>query len=212
MDLTSANSDPKAAAAQFAAGEKVGSASTTDNTGTQTVEIHKSKSKDAKDSNAGGYFARSSAVAGIYKVAGDVGDSLGRSVDDYRNKKLFDFGFNDPTKLEINGTAYQKAGDKWTSGSTAYDSGTIQSVIDKLRDLSASRFAEKMGGTQTLTVAITSGDNHRYEKAAINKDGAAYDAQRDGEAATVYVIEARDVDDLQKAISGIRQQAPPKKK
>jgi hypothetical protein len=205
MDLSSANSDPKAAAAQFASGEKTGLASTTDNTATQTVEIHKSKDKD------GGYFARSSAVAGIYKVAGDVGDSLGKSVDDYRNKKLFDFGFNDPTKLEINGTAYQKAGDKWTSGSTGYESGTIQAVIDKLRDLSASKFSEKMAGTQALTVAITSGDNHRSEKVAINKDGAAYDAQRDGEPA-VYIVESKDVDDLQKAISGIKQQAPPKKK
>jgi len=209
MDLTSADSDPKAAAAQFASGEKIGTASTTDNLGTQTVEIHKSKSKDAKDA---GFFAKSSVVAGIYKVAGDVGDSLGKSGDDYRNKKLFDFGFNDPTKLEINGTAYQKSGDKWTAGSTAYDAGTVQAVIDKLRDLSASKFSDKMAGTQALTVGITSGDNHRNEKVTINKDGASWNAQRDGEPA-VYVIEAKDVDDLQKAISGIRQQqATPKKK
>src|SRR6202041_396769 len=110
MDLTAANYDPKVAAAQFASGEKVGTASTTDNLGTQTVEIH--KSKDAKDDKASSYYAKSSAVAGIYKVAGALGDSLGKSPDDYRNKKLFDFGFNDPSKLEINGTAYQKAGDK----------------------------------------------------------------------------------------------------
>lgn len=206
MDLTAANYDPKAAAAQFASGEKVGTASTTDNLGTQTVEIHKSKDKD------GGYYAKSSAVAGIYKVAGDIGDSLGKGVDDYRNKKLFDFGFNDPTKLEINGVAYQKAGDKWTSGSTSYDAGTVQTVVDKLRDLSASKFSDKMAGTQALTVAVTSGDNHRYEKVTLDKDGASYDAQRDGEPA-VYVVDAKDVDDLQKAISGIKQQqAPPKKK
>jgi hypothetical protein len=207
MDLTAANLDPKAEAAKFASGDKVGTASTTDNLGTQTVEIHKSKDKD------GGYYAKSSAVAGIYKVAGDLGDSLGKSPDDYRNKKLFDFGFNDPSKLEINGTAYQKAGDKWTSGSTSYDSGSVQAVIDKLRDLSASKFSEKMTGTQTLTVAITSGDNHRFEKVTVNKDGASYNAQRDGEPA-VYVIDAKDADDLQKAISGIKQQAPaaPKKK
>jgi hypothetical protein len=209
MDLTSVSLDPKAAAAQFASGEKIGTASTTDNLGTQTVEIHKSKSKDAKDA---GYYAKSSAVAGIYKVAGDVGDSLGKSGDDYRNKKLFDFGFNDPTKLELNGVAYQKSGDKWTAGATSYDAPTVQAVIDKLRDLSASKFSDKPTGTQTLTVAITSGDNHRNEKVTINKDGASWNAQRDGEPA-VYVIEAKDVDDLQKAISGIKQQqAAPKKK
>jgi hypothetical protein len=209
MDLTAADYDPKAVAAQFASGEKVGTVSTTDNTGTQTLEIHKGKGKDAKDA---GYYAKSSVVAGFYKVAGDLGDSLGKSVDDYRNKKLFDFGFNDPTKLEINGTAYQKSADKWTSGSTQYEAGTVQSVIDKLRDLSASKFSEKMSGAQTLTVAVTSGDKNRYEKVTISKDGAAYNAQRDGEPA-VYVIDAKDVDDLQKAISGIKQQqAPPKKK
>jgi hypothetical protein len=210
MDLTTPDTDPKAAAAEFASGERVGTASTTDNTGTQTVEIRKGKSKDPKA--AAVYYAKSSVVAGIYKVAGDIGDSLGKSADDYRNKKLFDFGFNDPSKIEINGTAWQKSADKWTSGSTQYEAGTIQTVIDKLRDLSASKFSEKTAGTQALTVAVTSGDNHRFEKAAISRDGAFYNAQRDGEPA-VYVIEAKDVDDLQKAISGIKQQqASPKKK
>ncbi len=171
MDLTAANYDPKAVAAQFASGEKVGTVSTTDNTGTQTLEIHKGKAKD-KDAKDAGYYAKSSVVAGIYKVAGDLGDSLGKSVDEYRNKKLFDFGFNDPTKLEINGTTYQKSADKWTSGSTPYESGTVQTVIDKLRDLSASKFSDKMSGTQTLTAAVTSGDKHRFEKVTINKDGS----------------------------------------
>jgi len=203
MDLAGPDSDAKAAA-----GDKVGTASVTDNTGTQTIDIF--KSKDAATDKS--YYAKSSAVAGFYKVAGDLGDSLGKSVEDYRNKKLFDFGFNEVTKVDINGISYQKSADKWTSGSTQYDAGTLQTVIDKLRDLSASKFSEKMAGTQTLTIGVTYGDNHRSEKAAINKDANSYNAQRDGEPA-VYVIDAKDVDDLQKAISGIKQQqAPPKKK
>jgi hypothetical protein len=202
MDLTGAKSDPKDSAAQYASGERVGALTTTDNTGAQTIEIHKSKDKD------GGYYAKSSVVPGFYKVAGDIGDSLGKSLDDYRNKKLFDFGFNDPSKLEINGTAYQKSADKWTAGSNTYDAGTIQAVIDKLRDLSATKFSEKMAGTQAITIGITAGDNHRYEKVTINKDGDAYDAQRDGEPATVYVIDGKNIDDLQKAVSGIKQAAP----
>ncbi len=105
--------------------------------------------------------------------------------------------------------AYQKSGDKWTSGSTQYDAGTMQTVIDKLRDLSATKFSDKMAGTQTLTVSVTSGDNHRYEKVTLNKDGDVYDAQRDGEPGTVYVVDAKGFDDLQKAISGIKpSQAP----
>jgi hypothetical protein len=195
MDLTSANSGPKDAAAQFASAEKVGTASTTDASGTQTLEIHKGKD------NA--WYAKSSAVPGIYKVAGDIGDALSKTGDDYRNKKLFDFGFNDPTKLDINGATYQKSGDKWKSGATEYESDSVQSVIDKLRDLSAAKFAEKMAGTPVLPIGVTAGENHRSEKVTINKDGDAYDAQRDGEPA-VYVIDPKTMDDLQRAIAGIK--------
>jgi len=188
---------------QFAKGERVGTASTTDNTGTQTIELHK-----AKDNS---YYAKSS--AGIYKVAGDLGDSFTKGIDDYRNKKLFDFGFNDPTKVEVNGVAYQKSGDKWMSGSTQYDAGSLQSVIDKLRDLSAAKFSEKMAGTQAFTFGVTSGDKNHYEKVTINKDGDAYDAQRDGDP-TVYVIDSKTIDDLQKAAAAVKPfQAPkPEKK
>ncbi len=191
---------------QFAKADKVGTASTTDNSGTQTIELHK-----AKDNS---YYAKSSALpGGVYKVAGDLGDSFTKGIDDYRNKKLFDFSFNDPTKVEINGVAYQKSGDKWMSGSTQYDGGSLQSVIDKLRDLSAAKFSEKMAGTQAFVFGVTSGDKNRYEKVTINKDGDSYDAQRDGDP-TVYVIDSKTIDDLQKAAAAIKPfQAPkPEKK
>jgi hypothetical protein len=205
MELTGANSEPKDAAAQFAGGEKTGNASTTDNTGTQTIEIHKGKD--------GSFYAKSSAVPGIYKVAGDIGGALDKTADDYRNKKLFDFGFNDPVKMELNGTGYQKNGDKWTAGANAYEAGSIQNVIDKLRDLSATKFIDKMNGTQALAIAITtSGDKHLNEKVTISKDGDMFDAQREGEPA-VYVVDSKTMDDLQKAISGIKQaSATPQKK
>jgi hypothetical protein len=206
MELTGANSEPKDAATQFAGGEKAGTASATDNTGTQTLEVHKGKD--------GGYYAKSSAVPGIYKLAGDAGDALGKTPDDYRNKKLFDFAFNDPVKIEINGTAYQKNADKWTAGANAYEAGSVQNVIDKLRDLSAAKFIDKMNGTQSLTIAVTtSGDKHLNEKVTINKDGDMFDAQREGEPAAVYVIDSKAMDDLQKAVSGIKQaSAAPQKK
>ena len=115
MDLTSADSDAKAAAEQFASGTKAGVATTTDNTGTQTIEIRKGKNNPTT--------RRVPPSTGIYKVAGEIGDSMDKTAEDFRNKKVFDFAFNDPTKVEINGTAYQRAGDKWTAGSGQYDSG-----------------------------------------------------------------------------------------
>jgi hypothetical protein len=60
-----------------------------------------------------------------------------------------------------------------------------------------------MGGTPVLPIGVTAGDNHRSEKVTINKDGDVYDAQRNGEPA-VYVIDAKTMDDLQRAIAGIK--------
>ena len=70
-----------------------------------------------------------------------------------------------------------------------------------------------MAGTQAFTFAVTSGDKNRYEKVTINKDGDSYDAQRDGDP-TVYVIDSKTIDDLQKAAAAIKPfQAPkPEKK
>lgn len=202
MDVAAGADDQKKAASEFAAGAKAGSASVTDNSGTQTLELRK-----AKDNS---WYAKSSAVEGIYKLTGDLGDALkDKDVDSFRNKKLFDFGFNDPSKLEIGGVAYSKAGDKWTGPSGQVDSGSIQSAIDKLRDLSAMKFMEKPAGAQAVALAVTSGDSHKVEKVVVNKAGDEYNALREGEP-TVYAIDAKAFDDLQKAISGIKPYQAPK--
>jgi hypothetical protein len=191
-------SDDKAAA-EFPKADKVGTASVTDNSGTNTLEVRQAKDKT--------YYAKSSAADGVYKMTGDLGDGLkDKSVDNFRNKKLFDFGFSDPTKIEINGAAYQKAGDKWNGPSGSVDTGSIQSVIDKLRDLSAASFADKMTGTQTLALAVTSGENHKVEKVTINGN---FDSQREGDP-TVYVIDSKVFEDLQKTIAGIKPYQAPK--
>ena len=65
MDLTAADSDPKARPRSSRRREKVGTASTTDNTGTQTLEIHKGERQQL-------ITRRARAVAGIYKVAGEI--------------------------------------------------------------------------------------------------------------------------------------------
>jgi len=51
----------------------------TDNSGSQTFEVHKDKDKN--------YYAKSSAVDGVYKIASDLGDSLDKSVDDFRQQE-----------------------------------------------------------------------------------------------------------------------------
>ena len=153
-------------------------------------------------------YAKSSAVEGIYKVNSDLADALDKSLDDFRNKKLFDFGFSDPNKIEVNGTAYSKSGDKWMSGSKTMDNTSVQSLIDKLRDLSATKFADTGGGQQVLEATVTSNDNKRVEKVTIRKQGDKYFAQRENEP-SIYELDGQAVTDLQKAASDVKEAAPP---
>ena len=79
----------------------------------------------------------------------------------------------------------------------------MQTVIDKLRDLSATKFADKMAGTQTA--------HHRrhLRRQPSHRKGHHQQGRRRirrtarGEPA-VYVMDAKSIDDLQKAIAGIK--------
>jgi hypothetical protein len=190
---------PEDAAKKFAGAARVALATVTDAAGSQTLEIRKDKEND--------YFAKSSAVEGVWKTAADAGAALDKGLDDFRNKKLFDFAFSDPNKIELKGAAYVKSGDKWTSGSKTMDSAGVQTLIDKLRDLSASKFAEKAGGEPAFEATVTSGDGKRVEKVAITKQGDQYFAKRENEP-SIYVLDATTVTDLQKAASDVKEAAP----
>src|SRR3984885_13684590 len=92
MDLAVSEDDAKKAAASFGSATPVATVKLTDPSGTQQIEVRKSKDD---------YYAKSSTVAGVFKAAPELGMGVDKSLDDFRNKKLFDFGFNDPSKIEL---------------------------------------------------------------------------------------------------------------
>ena len=192
MDATISDEDAKKAAAGFASGTKVATASVTDASGTETLDVRKDKDKN--------YYAKSSAVDGIYKVTADLGDGLDKKVDDFRNKKLFDFGWTDPNKIEIGKSTFEKAGDKWMSGSKQMDAPSVQSVVDKLRDLAATKFLDSAPGVgaSVLDVTVSSNNGKRVEKVSIAKQGDTYFAKRENEP-SIYELDSKAVEDLQKA-------------
>jgi hypothetical protein len=192
---------PEDAAKKFAAAAKVGSATVTDSSGAQTLEIRKDK-----DNN---YYAKSTTTDGVWKTSVDTGSALDKGLDDFRNKKLFDFGFSDPSRVELKSGAYTKAGDKWMLGPKTMDNASVQALIDKLRDLSASKFAEKGGGGDVVFEAtVVSNEGKRIEKVSITKQGSQYFAKRDGDA-SIYEMDAQPVEDLQKAAAEVKEAAPP---
>lgn len=205
MDLSTSAEDARKADAQFAGGQVVATARVTDASSTQTLEVR--KNKDA-------YFARSSAVKGSFKVSNDLGTGVDKSLDDFRNKKLFDFGFNDPSKIEIHdgagSPAYVKSGSDWKSGGKTMDSGSVQSVIDKLRDLAAAGFVETGFTTPALDITVASNDGKRVEKVEFSKVSDGYLARRANEPA-LYRLDARSVDDILKGIKEVKEAAAKKK-
>jgi hypothetical protein len=201
MDLTMA---PDEAAKKFTAAPTVAVAQVVDSSGSQTLEVHKDK-----DNNC---YARSSAVSGVFKIASDTGEGLNKSLDDFRNKKLFDFGFSDPSKLEIkNGASavvtYTKSGDKWTAVPKNLDNESVQNLIDKLRDLTATKFVEQGGGQPVFDASVTSNSGKRNERVIVSKQGDKYSAQRQGEP-SIYELDAKAVEDLEKAASDVKEAAP----
>ncbi len=202
MDPTVSDEDAKKAAAAFASGTPVAIAQVTDPAGTQTLEVRKNKDD---------YYAKSSVVEGVFKVPKDLGDGVDKSLDDFRNKKLFDFGFNDPNKIEFTDggktATYEKSGDKWVSGGKPMDSTSVQALIDKLRDLSATKFVDTGFTTRAIELTVVSNDGKRTEKVQIAQAGDHYIARREGEP-SLYEIDAQPINDLREAASGVKP-APP---
>ena len=181
-------------------------AKVTDASGTQQLEIRKNKED---------YFAKSTAVEGVYKVAKDLGEGLDKNVEDLRNRKLFDFGFNDPTRIDIrdgaNSVSLTKSGDDWTRGGKKLDSPGVQSAIDKLRDLSSIKFLTTGFTEPVFEATVVSSGGKRTEKVLISKNGNSWIARRDGEPA-LYELDGKAVEELQQALAAIKEAAPPAKK
>lgn len=205
MDASLTEEDEKKSAAAFASASLVGVARVTDASGSQQIEIRRDKDKN--------YYARSSVVSGVHKIFSDVGEALDKPLEDFRNKKLFDFGWSDPSKIEIREGAklavYEKSGDKWMSAGKQMDASTINALIDKLRDLSAVKFVAGGFTTPVFEAAVTSNDGKRIERVLISRSGQSCFARREGEP-SIYELDPKSLEELQKTAAEVKEYQPPK--
>lgn len=203
MDSNLTPEDERAQAKEFAAAQPVAVAIVTDAVGEHKLEIRK------KGDNV---YARGTSAEGAYKVSSDL-SSLDKGLDEYRNKKVFEFGWDDPTKVEANGVVYEKKDDKWRAGGKQMDAESVQKLVDQLRGLQATRFNDNPPanpGEALQRFTVTSKNGSRVEKVALYKAGADYLALRDGDP-TGYVLEAAKYTELETAVKGVKEEAPPAK-
>ncbi len=207
MDLSGSEDDKKVSAA-FGSGTLFATAKVTDVSGAQELQVRKNKDD---------YYGKSSVVPGVFKLSSGTGTGLDKGLDDFRNKKLFDFGFADPEKVEIHDGAKSyfltHSGGDWWSNGTKMDAGTVSALIDKIRDLSAVKFPEAGFASPLIDLTVTSDGGKRVEKVLLSKNGDNYEAKRENEPA-LYELNASSVSELQKSAAGLKPApAPaPKKK
>lgn len=203
MEL-SATEDEKKDVSAFNSGTPVATAKLTDVAGTAELEVRKNKDD---------YYAKSSAVAGVYKVLSSVGTSMDKGVDDFRNKKLFDFGWADPERIDIHdgakSTSLTRSGSDWWSSGVKMDEGNVGTLLADVRGLTATKFPDNGFTTPSIEITVTSDSGKRVEKVQIAKNADRYVAKRENEPA-LYELGATAVKDLQDAAVGLKPAAPPK--
>ena len=184
-----------------------------DEAGTHTLTI----AKDSDDN----YFAKSSDLeGGVYEVSSTMAEGLDKKLEDFRNKKLFDFGFKEIAKLELRDgdtrVVVEKKEDKWrltSADERELDSGKVQAAIDKLRNLTATSFTSddepdlgKYGLSSPAIeakVAPTEGSADEVVISSPEKDQVY--AARAGQPNT-YEVEKSAVEAIQQAIKDLLQQ------
>lgn len=197
------SADDKTAASGFASAQPLGSVRVTVPSGIQTLEIRKSGMD---------YFAKS--AIGTFKGTPNLGPGVSKSLEDFQNKKVFDFGFDDPTKITYRNKddekTFEKAGNDWVMNGRPMDSVSVQNMIDKLRDLAATSIADGAVSKPEMEITIVSKNGSRTEKVSIAPAGSDFTAQRDKEP-SLYRIAGSAITDLRQAVSGVRE-APEAKK
>src|SRR5260370_6558426 len=205
IDLSGREDDKKVAAA-FGSGTPVATARVTDVSGTQELRVRKNKDD---------YYAKSSGVAGVYKITSGTAPVLDKSLDDFRNKKLFDFGFADPDKIELHDGPKSyfltRSGSDWWSNGAKMEAGAVSALVDRIRDLSASKFVDIGLTAPAMNLIVTSDRGKRVEKVLLSKSGDNYLAKRENEPA-LYELNASPVIELQKSAANLKPARPPSKK
>ena len=200
MDFSSVLDDSKVAAV-FKSAQPFATVKVTGESGIQDLEVRK-----AKDD----FYAKSSVISGFYKVPASVGTGLDKKLNDFADKKLFDFGYQDPDKIEIRDSTksyfFTRSGsDWWGPDGRKLDEINSQALVRKLRDLSATEFPDAGLAAPTLQITVTSDAGKRVERVSIANKGDAYIAKRENEA-TLYQLPSAAILQLKEAAGNIKPQ------
>ena len=136
--------------------------------------------------------------------------------EDFREKWLLDLRDATPDKVELHDGAksysLSRTGEDWWSDGKKMDALSVQEFLRTIRTLTATKFSTSGFSSPALSLVVTSKEGKRVEKVDISKSGSGYVAKR-GDGPALFDLDAKAVDDLQKAAGGLKPaEIPPAKK
>jgi hypothetical protein len=181
----------------------------TGSSGTDTLDIRKQKDD---------YYAKSSAIPGTWKIdsttASALGQDLDRSLEDFRNKQVFDFGYADPEKIEYHAGSTSivltRTANAWISDGKKMNADSVEALVTALRELAANKFVDSGFTNPQIEITVTSGGGKKIEKVQIQKTGDTALAKREDDA-SFYSLDAPTLNGLTNAIAGLKAAAAGKK-
>lgn len=133
----------------------------------------------------GGVYARSETLGGIYPVPAEIDNFLRKPLAEFRDLRVFRFGFSDIFKLEYEGggvnLSLEKPNENWRQGDKKVDASAANTLADELRSATAAEYREgDAPGTATHRIRVETSDG-REERVSLHKGDEAIFAARAGE-------------------------------
>jgi len=189
-----------------------------DEAGAHTLTI----AKGSPNGSGEKHYAKSSDIEGVYEVSSTLAEALDKPVEDFRNKKVFNFGFVDPASVQVRDgdtrLTIEKRENKWvltSGGDRELDSEKVQALLDDLRGLSVKAFTsdaqadqERYGlGTPVIEAEVVQANGAATEKVIITDPEAerVYGAIP-GQPST-HELEKGDVEGLRTNIAAVAEPA-----
>jgi hypothetical protein len=165
-----------------------------------------------KATKGGDFYGKTSVFAGMWKLDPSIDSALTKDLDDFRNKQIFDFGFDEPMNINYhaNGTdlALVRSNADWFQNGKKMDADSVESLVSALRGLAANKFVTSGFTKPDVEITVGSQNGKLVEKVQLQKtrDGAI--AKRE-DGPTLYALDAATVDPVYSAASGVKPAAAP---
>jgi len=192
MDPSTTDADRKKAASLFASGAAIATVKASDASGAQELQVRKNKTV---------YYAKTTAMDGAYKVADALGQAIDKNIEDFREKRLFDFAQETPDKIEMHDgpKAYflTRSGEDWWSDEKKMDPLSVDAFLRSIRELTAAKFVSTGFASPAIALTVTSKDGKLVEQIEISKTGSGFVAKRD-DGPSLYSVDSKGIEELQK--------------